>query len=160
MHSFISFDHVSEVGFNGEMMLRMEFMIGPDDVMMVRHPDKVWRRIMDPQEGIDLTLIHVVLDKILSTPTPRWAQEVIKTSPLVGWSRGPNDFHGPDPLLNHVWGMPVQEKHMITRNQRFEQYWRLMYHHGVKVFMVMIRNDIGDWGRHTFAVAVVIIQAH
>ena len=33
-------DYFSEVGFNGEMMLRMEFMMSPYDVMMVRHPDK------------------------------------------------------------------------------------------------------------------------
>ena len=69
------------------------------------------------QEGINLVLIHVFLDHILSTPDPGWNQEVTEMSPHIGWSRRPHDFHGPDPVLKYVWGMPVQEKHLTTQNQ-------------------------------------------
>ena len=63
-------DCVRVPGFSGEIMMMMEFIRGMDNVMMVRHPEEGWRRIMNPQEGINLTLIHVFPYQILSTPTP------------------------------------------------------------------------------------------
>ena len=76
-------DCISVPGFNGEMILMMEFMRDLDDVMVVRNPDKGWRNVVDPQEGIYLALIHAFLYQILPTTTPRCTQEVIKMSLLI-----------------------------------------------------------------------------
>jgi hypothetical protein len=63
------------------------------------------------------------------------ARVVIEEEPDSDWSSCTHDFHGSDPVLNRVWAMEVQDPEETTQNERFEEYWRALAPHRVKIFL-------------------------
>ena len=65
-------------------------------------------------------------------------------------------------MLNLVWVMEVQDPEETTQNERFEEYWRALAPHRVKIFFVNVQNKImnatGGYDLHNFP--IVNVRGH
>ena len=79
-------ERVSLPGLTEDLMYSIHRILNADDTLRPRYPRENRGSVMDPDEGVDLALLHCIIDHVMRTPGLGQARVVIEEDPDSDWS--------------------------------------------------------------------------